>query len=71
MAAEVFSPRERLTRVLTGKKVERPPVICPGGMMNSAIVEVMTKEDHVLPDAHHSAEKNVCTGSRCLQIYRI
>lgn len=57
MATEVFSPKERLTRVLHGEKVERPPVICPGGMMNAAIVEVMEKENHVLPAAHHSADK--------------
>lgn len=57
MATEVFSPKERLTRVLHGEKVERPPVICPGGMMNAAIVEVMEKENHVLPAAHHSVDK--------------
>lgn len=49
----VFSPKERLLRVLKGDKVERPPVICPGGMMNAAIVEVMDKTGHTLPEAHH------------------
>ncbi|HEX9062751.1 MAG TPA: MtaA/CmuA family methyltransferase [Clostridia bacterium] len=49
---DVFSPKERLLRVLNKEKVDRPPVICPGGMMNSAIVEVMEKSGHTLPKAH-------------------
>lgn len=48
-----FSPKERLLRVLKKEKVDRPPVICPGGMMNAAIVEVMNKTGHTLPQAHH------------------
>jgi MtaA/CmuA family methyltransferase len=50
-----FSPKERLLRVLNKQEVERPPVICPGGMMNSAIVDVMNKTGHTLPDGHHDA----------------
>jgi [methyl-Co(III) methanol-specific corrinoid protein]:coenzyme M methyltransferase len=49
---DVFSPKERLTRVLGGEKADRPPVICPGGMMNSAIVDVMKSTGHTLPAAH-------------------
>lgn len=56
MSQDVFSPKERLIRVLNKEEVERPPVICPGGMMNSAIVDVMNKTGHVLPDAHHTPE---------------
>jgi [methyl-Co(III) methanol-specific corrinoid protein]:coenzyme M methyltransferase len=52
---DVFSPRERLLKVLNKEKTERPPVICPGGMMNAAVVEIMEKTGHTLPDAHHSA----------------
>jgi [methyl-Co(III) methanol-specific corrinoid protein]:coenzyme M methyltransferase len=52
----VFSPKERLTRVLSKKEVDRPPVICPGGMMNSATVEIMNKTGHVLPPAHHTSD---------------
>jgi [methyl-Co(III) methanol-specific corrinoid protein]:coenzyme M methyltransferase len=48
-----FSPMERLLRKLNKKNTERPPVICPGGMMNAAIVEVMEKGGHTLPEAHH------------------
>lgn len=53
---DVFSPKERLLRVLNKEKVDRPPVICPGGMMNSAIVEVMEKSGHTLPKAHLDEE---------------
>ncbi|MDR1574571.1 MAG: methylcobamide--CoM methyltransferase [Treponema sp.] len=53
----VFSPHERLMRrlrrKLDKKGTERPPVICPGGMMNAAIVEVMQGGGRTLPEAHH------------------
>lgn len=51
---DVFSPKERLLRVLNKENVERPPVICPGGMMNAAIVEIMKKTGNTLPEAHHT-----------------
>jgi [methyl-Co(III) methanol-specific corrinoid protein]:coenzyme M methyltransferase len=50
-----LSPRERLHQTLEKKHVDRPPVICTGGMMNSAIVDVMTKTGHTLPEAHFEA----------------
>jgi [methyl-Co(III) methanol-specific corrinoid protein]:coenzyme M methyltransferase len=50
---DVFSPRERLSRAFNKQGTERPPVICPGGMMNAAITEVMEKTGHALPAAHH------------------
>ncbi len=53
---DTFSPKERLLRVLKKENVERPPVICPGGMMNAAIVDIMKKTGHTLPAAHHSYE---------------
>lgn len=53
MPKDSISPKERLDRVLKKKPVDRPPVICPGGMMNAAIVEVMNKTGHTLPEAHH------------------
>lgn len=49
----ILSPKERLLRVLRKEEVDRPPVICPGGMMNAAVVEVMNKTGHLLPEAHH------------------
>jgi [methyl-Co(III) methanol-specific corrinoid protein]:coenzyme M methyltransferase len=50
---DVFSPRERLARRLGKQGTERPPVICPGGMMNAAIVGVMQRGGRLLPGAHH------------------
>jgi [methyl-Co(III) methanol-specific corrinoid protein]:coenzyme M methyltransferase len=55
--SDVLSPKERLQKTLSDETVDRPPVICPGGMMNAAIVEVMTKTGHLLPDAHHASDK--------------
>ncbi len=49
----VLSPKERVLRILNKKKVDRPPVVCPGGMMNAAIVDVMNKTGNTLPEAHH------------------
>lgn len=52
---ENISPKERLQRVFNKQAVDRPPVICPGGMMNAAIVEIMNTTGHVLPEAHKDA----------------
>lgn len=52
-----IAPRERLSRVLSDQAVDRPPVICTGGMMNAAVVEVMDETGPVLPAAHFSAEQ--------------
>ena len=49
----IISPKERILRVLNKEKTDRPPVVCPGGMMNAAIVDVMNKTGHTLPAAHH------------------
>jgi [methyl-Co(III) methanol-specific corrinoid protein]:coenzyme M methyltransferase len=57
MMVDILSPKERLQKILSGETADRPPVICPGGMMNAAIVEVMTKTGHLLPDAHHTSDK--------------
>ena len=51
-----LSPKERLLRVLARKPVDRPPVVCPGGMMNAAVVEVMDTTGHMLPKAHHDKQ---------------
>jgi len=50
---DVLSPKERLLRSLKKEKVDRHPIICPGGMMNAALVEIMQKTGHTLPEAHH------------------
>ena len=51
-----ISPYERLQRVLVKKTIDRPPVICPGGMMNSATVEVMTGCGQKFPAVHRDAD---------------
>jgi [methyl-Co(III) methanol-specific corrinoid protein]:coenzyme M methyltransferase len=48
-----FSPKERLLRTLQKQEVDRPPIICSGGMMNAAVVDVMNQTGHTLPEAHH------------------
>lgn len=50
-----LTPKERLLNVLNKQAVDRPPVICPGGMMNAAIVEIMEKTGHAFPEAHSDA----------------
>jgi [methyl-Co(III) methanol-specific corrinoid protein]:coenzyme M methyltransferase len=52
-----LTPKERLLRVLHKEEVDRPPVICTGGMMNAAIVEIMEKTGHTLPEAHFDAAR--------------
>jgi [methyl-Co(III) methanol-specific corrinoid protein]:coenzyme M methyltransferase len=47
-----LTPKERLLKVLRKEPVDRPPVICTGGMMNAAIVEIMERTGHTLPRAH-------------------
>lgn len=49
---DLLSPKERLLRTLNKQSVDRPPVICPGGMMNAAIVEIMKETGNTLPAAH-------------------
>ena len=51
-----ISPKERLLRTFNKQTIDRPPVICPGGMMNAAIVEVMNSTGHTLPSAHHDGK---------------
>ncbi|MSU03002.1 uroporphyrinogen decarboxylase family protein [Tissierella pigra] len=36
-----MNEKERLLKVLRGEKVDRPPVICPGGMMNAGVTELL------------------------------
>ncbi|WP_378953568.1 MtaA/CmuA family methyltransferase [Pelosinus sp. sgz500959] len=52
----MLSSKERLLTVLKGEKVDRPPVICTGGMMNAATVEIMDKTGHTLPEAHSDSQ---------------
>jgi [methyl-Co(III) methanol-specific corrinoid protein]:coenzyme M methyltransferase len=51
-----ISPKERLVRTIEKRSVDRKPVVCPGGMMNAAITDVMRSTGHHLPAAHTDAE---------------
>jgi [methyl-Co(III) methanol-specific corrinoid protein]:coenzyme M methyltransferase len=46
------SEKTRLISVLEGRPVDRVPAICPGGMMNMAVLEVMMATGHRWPQAH-------------------
>lgn len=51
-----ISPKERLLRVLNKQSIDRAPVICPGGMMNSATVDVMQATGKAFPDVHANVQ---------------
>lgn len=52
-----MNEKERLVAVLNGNKVDRPPCICPGGMMNMVVTELMDKAGIMWPEAHMDAPK--------------
>ena len=58
---EMFTPKERLQTVLSGKKADRTPCICPGGMMNMITEELMQTVQIYLPQAHTDAGDDVGT----------
>jgi MtaA/CmuA family methyltransferase len=49
-----MNQRERLLQVLAGGAVDRPPFICPGGMMSMIVTEMMEREC-AWPEAHSDA----------------
>ena len=51
----MLTPKERLKTVLSGKKADRTPCICPGGMMNIITEELMKTVKIYLPQAHTDA----------------
>ena len=53
----MLTPKERLHTVLEGNKADRPPCICPGGMMNMITEELMQTVRIYLPEAHTDAQK--------------
>jgi len=52
-----MNPRDRLLGALQGAKLDRVPCICPGGMMNMIVAELMKKTGIMWPDAHADVEK--------------
>ena len=53
----MLTPKERLEKVLNHQEVDRPPCICPGGMMNMVTEELMKLCEINFPDAHQNAQK--------------
>lgn len=52
----MLSPKERLNRILRREKVDRPPCICPGGMMNMVTTEVIEEVGMDFSKAHLNAQ---------------
>ncbi|MDR1921071.1 MAG: methylcobamide--CoM methyltransferase, partial [Candidatus Adiutrix sp.] len=51
----MMTEKERLQSALKGRPVDRPPCICPGGMMNMITRELMEKAETSWPQAHAEA----------------
>ncbi len=52
----MLSPKERLSKTLIKEEVDRPPCICPGGMMNMVTKELIEEVGIKFPEAHMNAE---------------
>lgn len=52
--------KERLLNVLKGDRVDRPPVICPGGMMSACVTEISDQ----VGGGHHSGTKAMVSAAR-------
>ncbi len=52
-----MNPRERLQAAAHREKVDRAPCVCPGGMMNMIVQEIMQKSRCLWPEAHSDALK--------------
>lgn len=48
---------DRLHQALDGVEVDRPPCICPGGMMNMVTVGLQDEIQVFFPEAHYDAQK--------------
>lgn len=53
----MYTCKERLLKVLNKESVDRPPCICPGGMMNMVVEDIMDIKGISWPDAHFDAVK--------------
>lgn len=52
----MITSKERLKKALNRESVDRPPCICPGGMMNMIVGDVMTMANITWPKAHVDAQ---------------
>lgn len=53
-----MNPKKRLKMSLNGERVDRPPCICPGGMMNMVTAELMERVGIYLPEAPYGCQEN-------------
>ena len=51
-----MNEKERLKKALHHEKTDRPPCICPGGMMNMITTDLMDRSGITWPEAHLNAE---------------
>ncbi|WP_089610976.1 uroporphyrinogen decarboxylase family protein [Dehalobacterium formicoaceticum] len=52
-----LTAKERLLAAAKKQQTDRPPCICPGGMMNMVFQEIMEKSNCLWPEAHVNADK--------------
>ncbi|ATW24333.1 uroporphyrinogen decarboxylase family protein [Candidatus Formimonas warabiya] len=52
-----FTPKERLFAVAKKQQADKPPCICPGGMMNMMFQDIMVASKCLWPEAHLDPEK--------------
>lgn len=52
-----MNKKERLLKILNGEKADRPAVICPGGMMNPCVTELIEKHGIDFAKANSEAEE--------------
>lgn len=52
-----LTPKQRLLLALRKKNVDRPPCICPGGMMNMIVEDIMRLAGTSWPEAHSNPQK--------------
>lgn len=55
-----MNEKERLLGVLKGDRVDRPPVICPGGMMSACVTEISDQ----VGGGHHAGTKEMVSAAR-------
>lgn len=53
----MMTPKERLDAAAHKQPTDRPPCICPGGMMNMMFQEIMENSGFRWPEAHSDADK--------------
>lgn len=52
----MLTPKERLKKAFEKKEIDRPPCICPGGMMNMVTEELMEVYGINFPNAHENPQ---------------